>query len=156
MTADVMTVWHIYWNVPEKVRTNFWKWSVLPGSTLLHYLPSPNTHSSDNANGNGNDQLCLTGSGQYSLKVGSAEYSQVITWKKGMGQICLAYTVNYTTMINKFLKIRLKLETECWPYWSPIHRYISILRVMKQMNYFFVSLDSVCFLGLFLPVRIDT
>lgn len=57
---------------------------------------------------------------------------------------------------DKFLKRRLKLETEFWPYWSPIHRYISTLRVMKQMNYFFVSLDSVCFLGLFLPIRIDT
>lgn len=57
---------------------------------------------------------------------------------------------------NNFLKIRLKLETEFWPYWSPIHRYISTLHVMKQMNYFFVSLDFVCFLGLFLPIRIDT
>lgn len=79
-----------------------------------------------------------------------------ITWEEGLGQMCLEYSVNHIpAMKQKFLKIRWKLETGLWPYWFPIRRYTSTLHVMKQMNYFFVSLDSVCFLVRFLPIRVE-
>lgn len=154
-------VWHICWNVPRRVKNlseqTFASGSEMHGqaSTLLLWSPSSKTYSSESAWRPG---LPLPA---WLRTVGSTfcgfcrTYTD-ITWEEGLGQICLEYSVNHIpTMKQKFLKIRWKLETGLWPYWFPIHRYTSTLHVMKQMNYFFVSLDSVCFLVRFLPIRVE-
>lgn len=157
----MMDVWHIYGNVPKRIKNlseqTFESGSEMhcQASTLLLCSPSSGTYSSESAWWQWPPlpdclRTVLPQSGFCRMYMG-------ITRKKGLGQLRLQYIVNYIPMMkNKFLKVRWKLETEFQPYWSPIHRYTSTLHVMKQMNYFFVSLDSVCFLVLFLPIRVET